>query len=254
MARDGKPRGQWVKTRGLPLDQVIDTIKAAFGELSPEAAAENTALIAEAQATSVLTTVYPIADLHFGMYAWKEETGNDYDTEIAAKTLSDAFTSILTRSPKTDTGIILNLGDFFHSDNDEQRTRRSGNKLDVDTRYARVQREGVSLLRRIVDMAKTRHKLVIVKNLPGNHDPYGALALTTAMAMHYESDPGVVVDTCADPLWTYTFGRTLLAAAHGDMVKPQELAGAIAGGHNEEWGTCGMALRLPWPHPSTQGL
>ena len=233
---DVKPRGQWVKTRGVPLDQVMDAIKAAFGEPSPEGIAESLAMVQEAQATSVLTNVYPIADLHFGMYAWKEETGDDYDTAIAAQTLNDAFTGILARSPTADTGIVLNLGDFFHSDNDEQRTRRSGNKLDVDTRYARVQREGVSLLRRIVDMAKTKHKLVIVKNIPGNHDPYGALALTTAMAMHYESDPRVVVDTAADPIWTYAFGRTLICAAHGDMVKPQELAGTIAGSHSEKWG------------------
>jgi hypothetical protein len=34
--------------------------------------------------------------------------------------------------------VILNLGDFFHADNELNRTQVSGNALDVDTRYAKV--------------------------------------------------------------------------------------------------------------------
>lgn len=222
----------WVKTRvERQRHDWLQTLKEAFGE--PEPCVQ---LLERAFDSAVLCNVFPIADLHFGMYAWKEETGDDYDTQIANKTLTDAMGNLLGRMPKADVALVLNLGDYFHSDNDENRTRRSGNKVDVDTRVARVQREGIKLLRTVTNMALQRHSVVIVKNIPGNHDPYGTIALTNAMAMAYEGNGRVLVDTSADPIWVHKFGRTLLAAAHGDMVKPRDLPGTIASTHSKEWG------------------
>lgn len=232
---EGGVKLQWVKTKGLPLDIVINLINQAFGEYDKGKIEEKMAKVAKIK-NSALHTIYPIADLHVGMYSWREETGASYDIKIAAKVLTDSFTMLMAHSPNSDVGVVLNLGDFFHSDNDEQRTRRSGAKLDVDTRYARVQREGLSLLRRIVDMAKTKHKFVLLKNIPGNHDPYGSLALTNALAMHYEDDKQVIVDVEADPVWVYTFGKVLVAAAHGDMLGPAEFSANVAANHGEEWG------------------
>lgn len=230
---DGTPILQWVHEnfKAKALASYIDRIREAFGE-----PVDQTRYIAEAFDSAVLVNVFPIADLHFGMYAWKEETGDDYDTTIANKTLTDAMENLLSRMPHADIALILNLGDYFHSDNDENRTRRSGNKVDMDTRFARVQREGIRLLRKVTNMALQSHRRVIVKNIPGNHDPYGTIALTNAMAMAYDNDSCVLVDTCADPIWVHRFGRTLLAAAHGDMVKPRDLPGTIAGNHADLWG------------------
>jgi hypothetical protein len=231
---DGHIRGQWVKTgTEQHVEDVIQAIKDAFADYEKDRVDKPNVRTLSAAS---LVTVYPIADLHFGMYSWKEETGHDYDTNIAALTLTQAYDELLGRSIPSDLGIILNLGDFFHADNDEQKTRRSGNKMDVDTRYARVLREGVQLLITIIEQAKHQHKHVLVKNIPGNHDPYGSLALTTALAARYASDDRVIVDTEADPIWKFQFGKTMLVAAHGDMVKPTALPAVASARFPHEWG------------------
>lgn len=231
--KDGAGVLQWVRTkRGeLELRDAVAIIKDAFGE--PPAKVE---AIHEAFKSSLMATVYPIADLHFGMYAWKEETGDDYDTEIASRVLIAAMGELLGKSPDSDLGIILNLGDYFHSDNDENLTRKSGNKVDMDTRFARVQREGIKLLVGVVETAKQKHAKVLVKNVAGNHDPYGTLALTNALAMRYYSDPQVMVDCSADPIWVRSLGRTLIAATHGDKVKPVDLPATVAANYSQAWG------------------
>jgi hypothetical protein len=232
---DGKARLQWVKARTEQhVTDVIQAIKDAFDKykgVEPDYTPNYPKLEA-----SRLVTVYPIADLHFGMYSWKEETGDDYDTSIASRLLTSAYYELLGRSIPSNLGIILNLGDFFHADNDEQKTRRSGNKMDVDTRYARVLREGVQLLIQVIEQAKQQHKLVLVKDIPGNHDPYGSLALTTALAARYSADDRVIVDTEADPIWHISFGKTMIVAAHGDMVKPRDLPKVAASRFSAEWG------------------
>lgn len=230
---DGHAKLQWVKTRTEQHTfDIIQAIKDAFAsDVAPVDKPDGAVL-----SSSRLVTVYPIADLHFGMYSWKEETGHDYDTQIAADTLTQAYDELLGRSIPSDLGIILNLGDFFHADNDEQKTRRSGNKMDVDTRYARVLREGVQLLIQVIEQAKHQHQHVLVKSIPGNHDPYGALALTTALASRYSQDDRVIVDETADPIWKFQFGKTMLVAAHGDMVKPRDLPQVASARFPHEWG------------------
>lgn len=230
----GEARLQWVKTRSEQLELTIDAIKEAFSELATKPTVSKPDVLTFAD--SELVTVVPIADLHFGMYSWKEEVGDSYDTAIAKRVLSEAYEQVMARSVASDFGVILNLGDFFHSDNDEQKTRRSGNKLDVDTRYARVLREGVQLLIQIIEQAKQKHKHVLVKNVPGNHDPYGSIALTTALAARYANDQHVIVDTDASPIWHFRFGKTLIVAAHGDMARPMDMPGISAARFPKEWG------------------
>src|SRR5262249_31968355 len=136
----------------------------------------------------------------------------------------------------SDTAIILNLGDFFHSDSNENRTRRSGNPLDVDTRYAKVLHTGVALLCWVVDKALGRHNTVIVRNLQGNHDPYAALALTIAVDAYYRNEPRVKVDTSPAPYFFHRFGKVLIGATHGDMAKAEDMPGVMAGMVPEMWG------------------
>lgn len=185
---------------------------------------------------SDLLTVYVIADHHLGMYAWAKEAGENYDTEIAAAALREAAGNLTGQTPPSGQAVILNLGDFFHADNDEAQTRRSGNHLDVDTRYGRVLHTGIQLMTEVIDMARGKHGNVFVRNLQGNHDRYAALALSEALAQRYRNDPFVHVDTDPSYHWHFPFGRTLLAATHGDMTHPNEMPQFMASTWPEEWG------------------
>ena len=56
-------------------------------------------------------------DLHFGKLAWAEETGQDYDIQIAAQSARDAFTELLGYVEHFPVSkILVSLGnDFFRN-------------------------------------------------------------------------------------------------------------------------------------------
>ncbi len=108
--------------------------------------------------------IIPLGDPHIGMYSWAEETGEDFDCEIAERDLRAAMAYLIDKTPPSETCLILNLGDFFHSDNQSNRTARAGNALDVDTRWARVLQIGITLMVDCINLSLEKHKKVIVKN------------------------------------------------------------------------------------------
>ena len=183
-----------------------------------------------------LMTLYPLPDFHLGMYSWKEETGEDFDLYIARDLLRDTMGTLMGMGPDSETGIILNLGDYFHSDSNENRTRRSGAALDVDTRYAKVLDFGSKLMVDVVGMALQKHPRVILRNIPGNHDPYATIALTAIMQAFFRNEPRVTVDPDPGPFWWYKHGKVLLGATHGDMAKPEKMPAIMAAKQSEAWG------------------
>jgi hypothetical protein len=230
---DGQP-AQWVKTKAeIVLQDVVDALTDVFAQyrgmafIPPNRSPANNA---------DLLTVYPLADLHLGMYSWQDETGEDFDLELGRALALDAVAELVDASPPAKQAILLNLGDFFHSDSNDNRTRRSGNVLDVDTRYAKVLRTGIELMVQLTQRILEKHETVLIRNLQGNHDPYGALALGLALDAYFTGHPRVTVDASPSPFWWYRFGRVLLGATHGDMAKPINLINIMAAKRAQDWG------------------
>lgn len=230
---DGEVTAQWVKTVAEQRTQdVVDALTQAFEGYKGHAKLPP----APKQADRDLLTVYNIADHHLGLYAWGDETGADYDLDIGEKMLREAMASLVASSPASETAIILNLGDFFHADTMENRTARSGNALDVDTRYAKVLQIGVQLLIDCAEMALQKHKRVLVRCLPGNHDEHTALALSVALAAFFAGNKRVDVDTDPSRFFWHRFGKVFIGATHGDMVKPNDMPGVMASMRSADWG------------------
>jgi len=133
---DGEQKAQWVKTTATANrdDLLRESIAAAFDDW------RGVGRIAAApkHTTDELLSIYPMGDPHLGLYTWGEETGEDLDLKIAEDNLCEAVRRLVACSPKSQTCIFLNLGDFFHSDTQDNRTARSGHALDVDTRWSKV--------------------------------------------------------------------------------------------------------------------
>lgn len=231
---NGQVIQQWIKTRqDTRLADVTTALRETFAAYEGHATLPPAPTVTDAD----MVTVYPIGDHHLGLYGWGEETGDDdYDLATGEKLLTDVMGELVERAPPSETGVVLNLGDFFHSDSNENRTRRSGVPLDVDTRYPKVLRVGVNLLIHCVQMALQKHSKVIVRCLPGNHDPYAALALSVALSCFFKHNPRVEVDTSASPFWKFRFGRVLMVATHGDMAKPADMPGLTASRWPQDWG------------------
>lgn len=230
---DGNVFDQWIKTK---LDNAIPDLVAALtavfkaykGKARP--AARPVANLAS------LLSVYPIADLHLGMQAWRRETGEAYDLSIAIRRAKSMIAQLVAQAPASRTALILNLGDWQHNDDQRNATPRSHHQLDVDSRYPKILAAGVELMIELIELAKRRHAHVIVRNLPGNHDPHASVALTLALKFFYARDKRVTIDDDPGEFFFHRFGATLIGAHHGHKAKPDRLAMAMAVNRREDWG------------------
>ena len=181
-------------------------------------------------------TVYPMGDPHIGLYSWAKETGEDFDCDIAERNLVAATSLLTANALPTEQAVIVNLGDFFHSDNLENRTARSGHALDVDSRWPRVVRVGVRAMVSCIQAALEKHKTVHVYNVIGNHDDQSAMMLSMILEAYYRKESRVVIDDGVSAFGKFRFGKVLLGFHHGHNVKMEALPGVMASEWAEDWG------------------
>lgn len=232
--KEGKPRGQWVKSTAdaeRQAEMMREAVEAMVEDL-PRVEARD----ADGEYLSHLMAVYPIGDAHIGMRSWAEETGQDWDLHIAERVQCGAMASLVQMAPPAEKAVILNLGDWFHADNMEAMTSRSGHILDVDGRYAKMVRVGVKVMRQCIESALSKHSSVRILNVIGNHDDTGAIWLSTALSHIYADEPRVEVDTSPSPFLYVEHGKVLIGAHHGHSCKPDRLPGVMAADMAQAWG------------------
>jgi len=183
-----------------------------------------------------LMTVYPMGDPHFGMYAWAAEVGDNFDLDIAERDLCAAVDHLVSQSPASKRGVLINLGDFFHTDNMRGETSISGHALDTDGRLQKMIDVGVRALRRCIHRMLEKHEVVEIINAPGNHDNVLALALNVMFRNIYENEPRVTVHDAPTMRHYIEHGRVLLGVVHGHQTKDSALPGIMATEKPEEWG------------------
>jgi hypothetical protein len=184
-----------------------------------------------------LLSCYPIGDPHIGMLAHAAETGRNFDLKIAEAELVECMRQLFARTPASHHALIIQLGDFYHAQDNTQTTPGHGHKLDVDGRTFKVQATGQRILRSVVDLALRRHKRVTFVSLPGNHDPNMSFGIASWVAAVYERDRRLTVDPSIAPYYFKQFGVNLIGATHGDGAKEAALPLLMATRQREAWGT-----------------
>ena len=183
-----------------------------------------------------LITVYPTSDLHIGMLAWGRETGTPWDLNIARDTVLGSISELVQCAPPSETAILLDLGDYTHTNSQSNETPRGHHQLDVDGRFPKVGKAAMRLRVDMIHMALEKHNHVIYRGLPGNHDPDTAPIIAIAMALLFENNPRVTVDDDPSDFWFHEHGVVMLAANHGHRTKPEKLPGVMAAYRPEMWG------------------
>ena len=230
----GAQRMQWVKT-SIDHERQAELFRAAV-EAMAEDLPKITPRPADKKYPDELMSVIPFGDPHFGMYAWAEETGNDFNLDIAKHDLCAAVQYLVSQSPTSKRCVIVNLGDFFHADNTEGKTAKHGNVLDMDTRLPKVIRVGVAAMRQCIETALDRHEVVEVVNAIGNHDEVLSMALSIMLANIYENEPRVIVHDMPTRRHYIRHGKVLIGVTHGDKTKDTSLPGIMATEKAEDWG------------------
>lgn len=233
--KDGKPRGQWVKS-SADMDRQAELMRIAVAALSEEVKGLAKPVKEPAAALSELLCVYPMGDPHFGLYAWAKECGDNFDLNEARRLTLGAVDRLVASAPASETAILLPLGDVFHANDQSNQTPAHKHQLDVDSRFVHVLQVGIETYRHAIRRMLEKHRKVVVRFVAGNHDPQAVWALAFTIAAYFDNEPRVEVDLSPAKHWFYRFGKVLIGATHGDTTKPEQLLGVMACDRAEDWG------------------
>lgn len=233
---DGREIIKWIKTSQdrAQQDAAMRAVVEAFKDELPRA--EPVILNSRKQYNADLLNQYTVTDLHFGMLAWREESGTDYDLKIAEKLLLDWFAAAIRQSPDASTAVLCQLGDLLHHDAHESVTPAHRNVLDADSRLQKMIRVVIRTMRRIVTMLLEKHEHVHIIMADANHDPAGGAWLREMFAAFFENEPRVTVDTSPSTYNVFEFGATSLFYHHGHKRKVNSVDSVFVGKFREIFG------------------
>ena len=231
---EGKPTGQWVKA-SLSHQALVDAMRetiAGFKDEIPPAVSTVAPVASEEQ----LCNLYTFTDYHLGMLAWHQEGGSDWNVSLAEKTIVAALIQMVNQSPNAHTGVLNIQGDFLHTDGKTPVTPASKHVLDADSRFPKIRRAAIRIIRSLVNICLQRHQEVYLIIAEGNHDEESAGWLADLFAVHYEEEPRVTVNDSVLPFYVFEWGATMLGVHHGHKVKNESLPLLFAAQFPQEWG------------------
>ena len=186
-------------------------------------------LIAELSKKSpkIHTTKYPkktngniyeidMPDLHFGKLTHKDESGEDYNIEIATRIAKGAIAELLEYSKfhKVEKILLPWGNDFFNSDSTGGSTTK-GTPQQNDELYRRTFKLGRQLAEDVIAMCLSVAPVDVLM-MPGNHDTNTVYFLGEVLHARYSASKHVTVD--AEPMSRKYrhYDRVLLGFAHGE--------------------------------------
>ena len=176
-----------------------------------------------------------IGDAHIGMKADGNLTrGRDFDVSIATSEIKDAVTSLVDCAPTAKHSLLINIGDFTHSDNSNSTTTR-GTSVDMDTRYENVMRSAAHTLIFSIDKMLEKFETVQVVIARGNHDSDTAIAMQLCLEMFYSKEKRVNLVPQRGFFHYVQFGATLLGINHGDKARADKLASIMPRDMPKAW-------------------
>lgn len=218
-------------SRDNPAVQCKGVFKPKFkGILSPkEMAEEFKELIKDAKTDTKIdcrdhkkthsdnVAVLPIADLHLGARAHAEETGEEYNIEIAKELLIRSINFHLDNIVlhNVEKIVIPVLGDFFNTDTVNS-TTTGGTHQEDSASWKRISKEGKKLMTDIIDILKEVAP-VEVYICRGNHDEMAIFHLKCHLEGWYRNSTSTVMIYSQDTERKYySYGNSLLGFCHGD--------------------------------------
>jgi UDP-2,3-diacylglucosamine pyrophosphatase LpxH len=233
--KEGNIAAQWVKS-SIDRERQTQILTEAIGAMADALPKVAPRPEPTGEFDTKLMACYPIGDAHIGMLSWPEETGEDWNLDLAERMHCTAMAHLVESAPASEEATIINLGDWFHADNLEGVTSRSGHNLDMDSRYAKMARVGVKIMRQCIESALSKHKRVRVINAVGNHDDTGSLMLSICLANVYENEPRVTIETSPSAFHYFRHGKCLVGIHHGHSTKAERLPGVMAADRAKDWG------------------
>jgi hypothetical protein len=178
-----------------------------------------------------------IFDLHLGKLAWGEETGEDYDINIAQQRFHTALDDLISKSSgyKIDEILFPVGNDIYNSDRALPFSQTTaGTPQQDDSRWQKMFRTGTKLITEAI-IKLSQIAPVKVKMVYSNHDFERVFYLGEVLSAVFANHPGVEIDNSPKVRKYYQYGKVLIALAHGHNEKPADLPLIMAQEASEMW-------------------
>ena len=232
---DGNRKRHWIKAK-QDQQQMYNDLVQSINELATELPKFAPKKV-EGTVDDKLLAVYPLGDPHIGLLTYSPEVGQDWDLTIAEQVFMPLFANLVAAAPRCKECLIIDLGDFWHYDAMDQRTTRSGHKVDADGRPSKMIMVGYRIMLAMITYALEVHEVVNVKIMPGNHDDMGSIFLRIGLYHHFANEPRVNIDLTPEVFQYFQWYKCLIGIHHGDKCKPNNLPMVMAADRPELWGS-----------------
>lgn len=235
----GRTERQWIKIKSVKDDPLLMIQKMVANIEERVQPAPPIPAPPQADAGADFLAVYPLGDMHLGMYAAAREAGEDWNLDKAMQVAEAAIDDLTLYGPPAHEALLVNVGDFFHADGPSNTTPKSGHALSVDGRYFEIMEKGLELKCYMVDRLLQVHQTVRVWVRIGNHDTQSSVGLAIALRAYYRDNPRVIIEVDPSAADYLQFGRVLLGCTHGDTYKankPEAMVAIMANDRQVEWG------------------
>jgi len=207
----------WISKKVIDPDEIIQAVTDRMKEYSPTVPTFHTDL----KKTGYMWEL-DIMDLHVGKFAWKPETGNNWDIKLSVKANNKAVDELLGRALSMGIEfeqILMPIGnDLLHVDNMLGQTT-AGTKQDTDGRVLKMFKVTLDMMIQQIDRLKTIAP-VHVPIMAGNHDLLSTMYLGIALWGCYRNDANVTVDYSPISRKYHQFGKCLIGYCHGCREDP----------------------------------
>ena len=232
--KDGKEVLKWVKKDQKTEDR-LNALRSAIDTLKEDIPKEHTVKHIK-HGNKKLCNQYTLTDYHLGLMAWGEESGDDWDIKIAENTLLKFFSTAIEQSPNAKECIFAQIGDFLHWDGLEAVTPANKHVLDADTRFTKLVRVAIRVIRKIVRKLLAKYDKVTLIMAEGNHDPASSTWLREVFNAFYEDEPRITVNTNPDPYYNHNFGKVCLFYHHGHKSRLNNIDSVFVSKFKKEYG------------------
>jgi len=232
---DGREIIKWVKT-DTDKESQLAAMRAAVEAFKEEIPRAEPVAVPRYSEADILNQ-YTITDHHLGALAWNEETrGGDYDLLIGERLIIAWFAAAIAQSPAAKRAVLAQLGDFLHYDSFRSITPEHGHMLDSDSRYPKMVRAAIRIVRTVIWMLLEKHEQLDVIMCDANHDPAGEVWLREMLAAFYENEPRIKVDTNPGTYSVIEHGDVSLFYHHGHRRDIRKVDSIMVGKYREIYG------------------
>lgn len=178
-------------------------------------------------------------DIHLGRLCWHEETGANYDVNIASQIASDLLERLFDSlgTSESISRILFPVGnDFFNYDYAEPYPMTTNQTpQEADVRWQKMFRVGRNLLYGMIDWMTKEIAPVDVVVVPGNHEHQFMWLTGEILDAKYNGHDHVTVDNRPVHRKYYQYGKNLLGFAHGKDEKDVELHNLMSLEAPQQW-------------------